>query len=335
MKKFRILFNVAVLASMMCSLSACDTDPETIEIQDLTTYDEQYFENLRAFKASDHEISYAYYAAWEHLDGQSGDNVGASWGERILGLPDSLDIVNLWMGIPTPETNPISYEDMLYCQEVKGTRFVLHADASNYSHVFYDRVYNASTGAFDYVFDAAGDTVQYQTVAYDSISICAYARSIAADVVEGHLDGVDYDYEGWNNTDIMRVAVETNKYFGPNGPWPDKLFIIDYFSGSPSTDIDKYCDYIVRQAYTWQIGFQTGNSGHDYAKLVLCDSMGAEAGTNGINGAQICDYAAWEPSTGRKGGCGAYYMDYNYMSENGPYFEFRRAIQIMNPAIHK
>ena len=38
---------------------SCDTDVEALEIQKLKTYDEQYFENLRAFKKSDHEISYA------------------------------------------------------------------------------------------------------------------------------------------------------------------------------------------------------------------------------------------------------------------------------------
>ena len=320
---------------MMFTFTSCDTDPETLEIQDLTTYDDQYFENLRAWKKTDHEISYAYYAAWEHLDGQSGNNVGASWGERILGLPDSIDIVNLWMGVPTPETNPISYEDMVYCQTVKGTRFVLHADASNYSHKFYSRHYDETTGKFVFDLNENGDTIWLQTKSGNEETLRAYARWIADTVINTGLDGVDYDYEGWSSNDMMIVAEETNKYFGPDGLWPEKLFIIDYFSGSPSTAIDTYCDFIIRQAYTWQIGFQTGNSGHDYKKLVLCDSFGAEAGTNGQNGAMIREYAAWEPSSGRKGGCGAYYLDYNYMSTSGPYYEFRQAIQIMNPALNK
>ncbi|MGX8704501.1 MAG: signal peptidase I, partial [bacterium] len=33
--------------------------------------------------------------------------------KRIIGLPDSIDIVNLWMGIPTPETHPVAYQDMI------------------------------------------------------------------------------------------------------------------------------------------------------------------------------------------------------------------------------
>lgn len=80
---------------------SCDTDVEALEIQKLKTYDEQYFENLRAFKKSDHEISYAYYEAWSPIEGVTGYKDPASWGERMVGLPDSIDIVNLWMGIPT------------------------------------------------------------------------------------------------------------------------------------------------------------------------------------------------------------------------------------------
>ena len=127
--KIKTLFCVLV-AAMGTSFTSCSTDVETIEIQDLKTYDGQYFQNLRDFKKSDHEISYAYYASWANTQSPT------SWGERFLGLPDSLDIVNLWIDIPTKESYPIAYEDMKYCQEVKGTRFVMHADASNYSHKF-------------------------------------------------------------------------------------------------------------------------------------------------------------------------------------------------------
>ena len=70
---------------------SCDTDVEALEIQKLKTYDEQYFENLRAFKKSDHEISYAYYEAWSPIEGVTGYKDPASWGERMVGLPDSMD----------------------------------------------------------------------------------------------------------------------------------------------------------------------------------------------------------------------------------------------------
>ena len=39
---------------------SCDTDVEALEIQKLKTYDEQYFENLRAFKKSDQTYGWEY-----------------------------------------------------------------------------------------------------------------------------------------------------------------------------------------------------------------------------------------------------------------------------------
>lgn len=54
------------------------------------------------------------------------------------------------------------------------------------------------------------------------------------------------------------------------------------------------------------------------------------------DGAMVREYAAFEPASGRKGGFGAFYIDYNYQSTSGiPYKEFREAIQIQNPAIKK
>ena len=52
--KIKTLFYVLV-AAMGTSFTSCSTDVETIEIQDLKTYDGQYFQNLRDFKKSDHE----------------------------------------------------------------------------------------------------------------------------------------------------------------------------------------------------------------------------------------------------------------------------------------
>ena len=41
--------------------------------------------------------------------------------------------------------------------------------------------------------------------------------------------------------------------------------------------------------------------------------------------------AGWHPEEGRKGGCGAYHMEYEYAHD--PEYKFmRQAIQIMNPA---
>lgn len=312
--KFRII-SLMVFTIVTYILISCDTDVENLEIQKLYTYDEQYYENLREFKKSDHEVSFAYYEGWSPIEGVEGTKYPASWGERIMGLPDSIDIVNLWMGIPTPETHPLAYEDMVYCQRVKGIRFVMHGDASHYRHKF-------TVDGVDY--DMGGDS----NVSDEMME--AYAKWIAKQVNDAGLDGVDVDYEGWSGNNMHRLTVELAKYFGPQSPNPDKLLIIDYFNSQPPVSTDPYCDYFVKQAYSHQ-GAGTGAGSLPNEKLIYCESFGV----NWMAGGQILNYARWEPATGRKGGCGAFYLGRNYYSESGiPYKEFREAIQIMNPAVH-
>lgn len=313
------------MALMGISLTSCDTDIEKIDVQDPYKYDAQYYKNLRDFHNSDHEISYCYYSSWSYSQSPN------SYGQRFIGLPDSLDIINLWEDVVTKEKYPVAYADMKFCQEVRGQKFVMHGDASHYNHQFWYRDENLNIDESRVInlkdIDASGLSREE--------AIRAYARWAVDTVVKCELDGVDFDYEGWNNQDMIWVADECNKYFGPEGKWPEKLFIIDFFGGSPN-GCDDVTDYFVRQAYSWQIGFQTGNSGRPYEKLVLCESTGAEAANGGKDGAMVREYAAFEPASGRKGGFGAFYIDYNYQSTSGiPYKEFREAIQIQNPAIKK
>lgn len=313
------------MALMGISLTSCDTDIEKIDVQDPYKYDAQYYKNLRDFHNSDHEISYCYYSSWSYSQSPN------SYGQRFIGLPDSLDIINLWEDVVTKEKYPVAYADMKFCQEVRGQKFVMHGDASHYNHQFWYRDENLNIDESRVInlkdIDASGLSREE--------AIRAYARWAVDTVVKCGLDGVDFDYEGWGNQDMIWVADECNKYFGPEGKWPEKLFIIDFFGGSPN-GCDDVTDYFVRQAYSWQIGFQTGNSGRPYEKLVLCESTGAEAANGGKDGAKVREYAAFEPASGRKGGFGAFYIDYNYQSTSGiPYKEFREAIQIQNPAIKK
>lgn len=93
-------------------------------------------------------------------------------------------------------------------------------------------------------------------------------------VLEPGLDGVDVDWEGWSGSDLVRLIKELGKYFGPEGEQPDKLLIVDYFSGTPPTDIIPYCDYIVQQAYSDQVGFLTQPSNFPPEKMIYCESFG-------------------------------------------------------------
>lgn len=335
--KLRNILYVAVLGiTGSIAMSSCDTDAEAVDIQKLTTYDAQYYENLRAFKQSPHEISYCYYAAWAPPEGSTGEKVTKSWGEKFMGLPDSLDICNLWMGLPDKETQPNAYADMVETREKKGTRFVFHADASNYNHKFWYR---------DEDLNVRQDSVVDLSRNQSEEAIRAYGRWVVDTVVNNDLDGVDFDCEGWSGSNVRIVVDEVNKYFGPEGKWPERLLIIDYFGGYPSGVNEEQLDFIVKQAYSGQ-GAGVGATGPD-EKTVYCESFGQKH-----DGGQIEYYAKWEPGNGkRKGGCGAFYLDHNYSNttqhkyfpdgrednstDDAPYSAFRRAIQIMNPAVRK
>lgn len=309
------LTSILALGIGLVAFSSCDTEVEKLEIQKLKTYDEQYYANLRAYKKSNHEMSFAYYEAWSPIEGVGGSKDPASWGERIMGLPDSIDIVNLWMGIPTAETHPVAYSDMKYAQEKLGTRFVMHADASHYRHKF-------TVDGVEY--DMGGSPNPSDEI------MAAYAKHIVNQTLAPGLDGVDVDYEGWNGDDMLRLTIELAKYFGPQGSIPNKLLIIDYFNRVPPKECIPYCDYFVQQAYSNQVGFLTQPAGFPPEKMIYCETFGVFY----LDGGKLLDYARWEPEVGRKGGCGVFFLGRNYYSASGiPYNEFRQSIQIMNPSI--
>ena len=61
-------------------------------------YDDQYYQNLRDYKESDHEIAFGWFAQY------GAQNSAAV---RFMGLPDSLDICSMWGGIPSTENTEI------------------------------------------------------------------------------------------------------------------------------------------------------------------------------------------------------------------------------------
>lgn len=332
------IFSLLALAVGFTALASCDTDTEAIEVQKPLTYDEQYYKDLRDYKKTDHEICYVYYQNWRPLEGVSGYKDPASWGERFRGLPDSIDIVNTWLGIPTKEEHPVAYADMKYCQEKLGTRFVMHADASHYRHTVpvLDEELNPVMkldADGKQVYDESGKPVADTIFLADNVNednLKYYARNAVKQVVDAEMDGMDWDYEGWSSDRLLVVIKECYKYFGPEGKWPEKLIIIDYFNSSPSSSMNPYCDYLIKQAYSGQGAGAAFVSGWDTKKQVMCEAIHQNP-----NGGQVENYARWQK--GNKGGAGGFSIRFNYNQDRlgVPYGALRRAIQIMNPAMKK
>ena len=367
----------------LAAFTACDTKVEKLTVQDFKTYsldenalsaqDQAYFESLREWKKSKHTISYVYFAAWAPPEGSTSLYIEyKNMKPRLMSLPDSLDIVNLWMGTPmkqestdacfignvkneetgeierapmhTYDYSPNAYFDLEYCQKFKGTRFVMHADASHYGQEF------------------ELDGKKWTVSGSDEESIRAYGR-LVVDIVNTHgLDGVDFDYEGWGSQQIFWVVDEVGKTFGPKGTNPEKLLIVDYFGGAPGANIEPYIDYLVKQAYAAQGAGVGGPGWCPESKMVYCDQyeQSSGEGPNYLNGGyptgmtndkgekmymleRYARYAS-EATQGEGGGFGAYYIDNDY--DNGKsalekkgyadtnyesYGFLRRAIQIINP----
>ena len=325
--------------------------PEALEIQKPYTYDEQYYANLRAYKKTNHILAFGWYAAYAPIAGAGGYKDPASWGERIMGLPDSIDIVSLWMGIPSNDSAessyaPIAYSDMRFVREKKGTRFVAPT-ITRMNHVI-----------------TLKDGTEYDLSLHkNDTGIAVYAQHLVDQVLDADIDGVDLDYEpagDWlQGANFTKLVQYIGKFFGPKGSKPEKLLIIDFFNQAPPVETGEYANYFIRQAYSQGTGgVQTATNLQSYynavqtaippGKFIVTENFGdfSENGgtpfteangntltTDGSRMYSLEGMARWNPTQGKKAGFGAFYFDRDYYSKSGvPYYNVRRCIQIANPA---
>jgi len=341
------LLSLMILITSAFIATGCDTDTEALEIQKLKTYDDQYYENLRAYKKSDHCLSFGWYAAYAPLEGVKGYKDPASWGERIAGLPDSLDICSLWMGIPgndSTKTNyaPVAYADMIFVRKVKGTRFVAPTIVRMNHKI------------------ALKDGTEYDlSQNHNDEGIKVFGQYLVDQVLDADIDGVDLDYEpegDWmQGENFTKLVAYIGQYFGLQGKYPEKLLCVDFYGQYPPAETDPYVNYYIRQSYSASSAgvLQSQFSGISWSsstKFIVTETFGDNYANGGvaftevdgnnktIDGSQMYSLegmARWNPTQGKKAGFGAFYFDRDYFSKTGiPYYNMRRCIQIANPAIH-
>ncbi len=290
-----------------------------------------------AYKKSNHQIFYGWYAAYAPKEGvQSSYKQSASWGEHIAGLPDSVDIVSLWMGIPTPENNPIAYREMREVKKIKGTKFVMPEIVRIEK---YDWIVKSDSG------------------------LLIYANYLVDKVFEHEIDGLDLDYEPSGSSDYLYTKANFAKLvqycgqrIGPMSPNPDKLLIIDYYNYTPPAEVEPYINLLVNQAYTQgttSTSASTLQSRYNSVnwcppgKFIVTENFGdwwatggspfteADGNTLTPDGRQMYSLegmARWHPVQGKKAGFGVFYFDRDY-NNIPPYYNVRRCIQIANPAV--
>jgi hypothetical protein len=343
----RKLITIWMLLPLMLAYTGCEVEPVALEIQTPNTYDEQYYANLRAYKQSDHCLFFGWYAAYAPLEGVGGYKDPASWGERILGLPDSVDVISLWMGIPSNDPNspsyaPVAYADWKFVREKKGTRFV----ATTITRM------NKEITLKD------GTTYDLRANHTDE-GIEVYGQYLVDQALDADVDGIDLDYEpegDWlSGAQFTKLVKYIGQYFGPQGQYPDKILTIDFYGSYPSADTEPYANYFIRQAYTQGFTEHSATRLQSYLswippeKFIVTEQMGlwyenagspfteADGNTLTAEGTRMYSLegmARWNPTQGRKAGFGGFYFDRDYYSKNGPYYNIRRCIQIANPAVH-
>ena len=328
----KIMKYIMPLLLIACMFASCDTDVENATVVAPTTYGPQYYKNLRDYKKSDHSIAWGWFAEYTQ---------STSLATRFLGLPDSLDICSLWGGIPSDDSThvdthylPEVYREMKYVQEVKGTRLVVPTIIRIRTRPeFYDSIWVKQNDP--------------------QAAMRAYAQDLLRPIFENGLDGIDMDYEpegdplSGGNLDyfveyvgqfVGPMASPDSTFTYPDGFTikgnPNMLLCIDYYGSAPSGNTNKFTNWYVNQTYGGSPG-RVPFSGCPTEKVVYTENVGdnwkaAECG-------QLLNYARYQPSTGRKGGFGAFFMHRDYINTGygcSNYANMRHGIQIQNPAIH-
>ncbi|MCG2615325.1 glycoside hydrolase family 18 [Terrimonas sp. NA20] len=318
--KLLIAFVIIVSASFV----ACKK--ENIEIQKPFEYSDEYYANLRAYKKSDHQICFGWFADYSQT---------FSYGMHFKGLPDSIDILSLWGGIPKKEDNPSVWEELRFVRDVKGMRLVAPVIVQ----------------------------LEGNNMPINDEGLQMYADYLVKIVTDNDLDGLDMDWEPVSGTylnnaeNFAKLVVMVSQKLGPKSG-TGKLLIVDYYNHTLPTTIEPYLDYLVNQAYTQGT---TSNSGANLQtrynrvaawcppnKFIVTENIGDWWQNGGspfteVNGNTISPVdglrmyslegmARWNPTQGTKAGFGAFYFGRDYNS-NPPYKYMRRAIQVANPAV--
>ena len=371
MKKLIILLSaLAVVFGCMKEEKIVIQDPLIPGSEEEVELNADYYKALREYKESDHILSYVFMGRYATLEGASNLNIEYSTMEhRFLALPDSLDIVNLWMGAPTDKQHsdfcwfsngvpdyqfdysPNAYADMQYCRKYKGTRFVLHADASHWGQQFQLIDWNESK--------QQNDTTVWTLSKNRQDSHEAYAEFLYRKCLDYNIDGLDFDYEGWADKNINWVIDYLAPKMGPNAETEEGkklLLIVDYWSSNPPSNCWNKCSYIVRQAYSVQLGINSNGSlsaPGNAQKYIICEQWEQGNPLNFTQGGKrwgnpsqnefgedlysLEAYALFCKNGGGKG-FGAYYIDndykYSVKTARGTFNTYgylRNAIRAANP----
>lgn len=264
MKKIHLLptLFLSLATSFMTGCSDWTDVEAEVFPEDITS--EEYYEALREYKRSDHQLAFGWFGGW------SGE--GAFMKKSLAGIPDSVDIISIWdngLGLSDAQKR-----DMQFVQQVKGTKVVFCRILKNVGDGFtpayvgegLDQNGQEYRNAVNEFWGFPSDESDQAAV---ESAIRKYARAVVDTLNVYGYDGFDIDYEptagphvgnlikrgsGGNYANNENFAIfldELGKYLGPKSG-TGKLLLID---GEPQSMTDRpelgvYFDYFVIQAYS-------------------------------------------------------------------------------------
>ena len=196
-------------AALLCALSCSKwLDVKPYRPADLTSNEKtsDYYEALRAYRETDHQICFGYYSGW---NGEDVVNMKLS----LMGLPDSLDMVSLW-GCWC-NLNDSQKRDLKKAQELKGLKALavfivasigdqltpswIASDLAANGSVQIDGItYKDQTEASMAFWGLKPSSTYADQKAEQADAILAvekYADAICDTIAKYNLDGFDFDYE--------------------------------------------------------------------------------------------------------------------------------------------
>ncbi|MRI64634.1 glycoside hydrolase family 18 [Ornithobacterium rhinotracheale] len=316
-----------------------------------------YYASLREWKKSaenyQRPVSFGWFSNWAPS--------GAIRKGYLAALPDSIDMISMWSGPFNISKEKIA--DKEYVQKVKGTKvfvcYILHnigtgitpssveekvrKDNPNLSESdINDKIKKATEEYWGYTSGVQGSPDHIK-------AIQKYAKVLYDSIEKYNYDGLDIDWEpmgagdgfgnlkSYNNEPgkYLHILVEElGKYMGPkSGKDNHKLLIVDGELGNVSKESAPYFDYFIEQAYGSYVGELNYRSnrlkkhfGEYYStkKHIFTENFESYSQSGG----SLLTQAKWNPSSGPKGGVGAYRLDNDY--DNSPDYKWmRKAIYYM------
>ena len=227
--KFNIL-KAVIPALAVFAVTGCDdwTTPEPKDFDSPLTEilkDDAYYEALRAYKASDHSVSFGWFSEW-------GEG-GVATNNMLQAVPDSMDIISLWNNA---HLTPTKKADLDFVTKVKGTKVLICSFVPEVGCFYSPGELTTVQERRDYWGWKDGDEEAIHN------SIIKWTKTIADSLNIYGFSGIDIDYEPGeyggalcrNSQYFTWFVEEMGKYIGPQSG-TDKVFIVDgYYTSMPN-----------------------------------------------------------------------------------------------------